>query len=93
MQGSFPDALSASLIGTDLHEHLPDVLPAKKTEERMRRVLDPLDDRLAILEAPVAHPLARLAGELAEAVEVVADDVALESQPLRDDHEHVSRPG
>jgi len=67
------------LVRTDLHEHLPDVLAAEQAQEGARCVLDAVDDRLAVSQATVSYPLRRLACELAEAVEVVADDVALES--------------
>ena len=58
-----------------------------------RRILDAIDDGLAIPEATVAHPLRRLASELAEAIEVIRDDEPLDPQALRHDHEHVPRAG
>ena len=40
----------------DPHEHLPDALAAKEPEECAGGVLGPLDDRLPVAQAPVAHP-------------------------------------
>ena len=45
-------------------EHLPDVLPAQQPEERARRVLDPVDDRLAVAEPTVSDPFLRALEEL-----------------------------
>ena len=47
----------------DLHQHLAEVLALQHAEERARRILQPLDDVLAIFEAARAHPFAGVTQE------------------------------
>src|SRR5207302_1965743 len=80
-----PDAVAravrrAGLVRPDADEHLPDVLAAEETGERRRHVLDPVEDRLAVLQLPVADPRPDLGEKFGEARVVVEDNVALNAQ-------------
>src|SRR5689334_11295490 len=70
---------SGSAEGDD---HLPGVLAAQQTEEGVGAVLDALDDRLAVLQLARVQPAGHFLDELLLEVGVVADEHALEPQPL-----------
>ena len=56
---------AAQLRARQPHQHLPGVPAAQQVDEGLRRVLEPLDDRLAATQRPVAQPAGRPRGELA----------------------------
>ena len=58
-------------------QHLADVVAAEQAEERVRHVLEAVDDRLARLDRAARDPAAHLAVELAQARQIVDDDEAL----------------
>ena len=78
--------------GPTLTSIFPMFSPRSRPRKALRRVLDALDDVSRYRSRPSRTHSGGLACELAEAVVVVADDVALDAEPLRDDHEHVPRP-
>ena len=56
------------------HQHLAEVLALQHAEERCGRVLEPVDDILAILDATGAHPFADIAQEIAFSGCEIEDD-------------------
>src|SRR4051794_30812043 len=80
------DARARDRLGraVEAHQHLPGVLAPQHPEERAGRVLEAVDDRLAIADPALAEPGADLAGEVVAQVPVVADDEAPQGQPLAD---------
>src|SRR6476660_2003320 len=74
-------------------EHLACVLPTQQADEGLGRPLQPLHDRLAVLDAPLAQQAADLLGERAHAVAVVADDEAAQRQALAHGVAQVPGPG
>ena len=70
-----PEKTAAQLMTTsDPHEHLADVVAREQADERGRRVLDPVDDGLAVAQAAVSHPWADLGEERRHPVVVIRDD-------------------
>src|SRR5216117_351827 len=51
-----------------------EVPPAQEADERLRRVLEPDDDVLAVADPALAEPLHTIAVEVGEAVPVIGDD-------------------
>ena len=74
------------------HQHLAEILALQQAEERSRRLLQPVDDVLAILEAAAAHPFADVAQEIALLGGEIRDDEAAHDEALAQDREHVG-PG
>src|SRR5262245_11704978 len=71
------------------HQHLAEVLALQQAEERRRRILQPVDDILAVFDAAAADPLARLAQEIGLLCGEIRDDEAAQEEALTQDREHV----
>src|SRR5690606_38381806 len=70
----------------ELHHQLADVLPLQQTDERFRRILQPLHYLLAILDLAVGVPSAHRLVELAVTMPVIIeDDEALHAHALFQD--------
>ena len=68
-----------------LDQHLAEILAAQQADEGARRLVDALDDVLAVLELAAPDPLAHLAARRAVALGEVGDDEALRPHPLADE--------
>src|SRR4026208_1938970 len=70
------DIASRLLVG-HLHQQLAEVAALEQSHEGLRRILQPARDVFAVLDASGLHPLAHIANERGEAMEVVRDDESL----------------
>src|SRR5215469_10244467 len=52
-------AVSSPCIRPHADQHLAEIVPAQQQRERFRRILQSVDDRLAIVQAALFHPRAR----------------------------------
>src|ERR1051326_8278819 len=66
----------------DAHELLAEVLALQEPDESLRRVLQPIRDILAILDAALLDPLRHVADEVGEFRRKVGDDEAADREPL-----------
>ena len=89
---STPDLLRARRR-PDPDEHLAEVLAAQEADERSGRVLDSVRHRLPGNDGAVAQPATQLGEKRRPPVQVVADDEALQAQPLAHNERQVGRAG
>src|SRR5262245_8830463 len=73
-------------------ELLAEVLATQHPDECLRRVLEAIGNVLVVLHAALAHPACRVAQKIGEALDMVADDEALDLHAHADDDAEV-RPG
>src|SRR2546425_10110848 len=78
-------------ILADLDEHLAEVPAAQQADERLGRLLEALDDVLAVLQLALAQPARAVGEELRHPVGVVADDEAADGDAV-DEHRRQVRP-
>src|SRR3954470_10817364 len=72
-------------------DHLAGVVSPQQAEERLWRVLEPVDERLPHDDPAVLQPAPDLTHELRKQIAVVADEEPLQPQPLAHEHRHVAR--
>src|SRR5262249_44710769 len=73
----------------DAHQQLAEILALEETEECARRLLQSVDDVLAILDASCTHPFADVAQEVALLGGKVRYDEAAQQEALAQHREHV----
>src|SRR3989442_880900 len=84
-------SLPPRAILADLDEHLAEVLAAQQADERLGRLLEALDDVLAVLQLALAQPARAVGEELRHPVGVIADDEAANGDAV-DEHRRQVRP-
>src|SRR2546427_415692 len=84
-------SLPPRAILADLDEHLAEVLAAEQADERLGRLLEALDDVLAVLQLALAQPARAVGEELRHPVGVIADDEAADGDAV-DEHRREVRP-
>src|SRR5690606_32726400 len=93
LRGGFGAGRVRSVFRGEADDLLADLVPLQHVDERGRRVLDALGDRLAVLEPPLLEPAQRLGHVLAAGLRVVGDDEAAHGQALADHADQAARPG
>ena len=71
-----------SLKLRDPHQPLAEILAAQQPDQRARRLLQPVDHVLAVLDAAFLQPRRHVAQEIGVAGGEIADDEAADGQPL-----------
>src|SRR5882724_5721137 len=77
----------------DLHHELPEVLAFEQADEGLGGFAEAIDDGLAALELAGPQKPADFGHELAQQVDVVGDDEALQREPALHDDEHLGWAG
>src|SRR5215207_6605403 len=81
------------LASSDPHQRLPDLLAGQELHQRLRRALQPGDDRLVVAQAPVPQPAPDVALHVRHAVDVAAAAKAPQRQVVGGCLEEVARSG
>ena len=89
---SLPNCCAAAIISRDFDQHLAEVLALEHAEERGGRVLQALDNILAILEATGVHSFAGIAEKIGLLGSEIRHYEAAHREALAQHREHV-RPG
>src|ERR1051325_1997895 len=76
-------------VGAEAHDQFPKILALQETDESGRRVVDPLDDVFSVSQLAALHQRRRQRAELAIALPMIADDKALDVQPLAHDRHQI----
>src|ERR1051325_5439919 len=76
-------------VGAEAHDQFPKILALQETDESGRRVADPLDHVFSVSHLAALHQRRRQRAELAIALPMVADDKALDVQPLAHDRHQI----